>query len=158
MAGICDRCNERTSQLMSIGPLPEMRAIMHLGYRQVCMDCYDDLLAEAREATERGEDDDSRFDVSIPARVEGNTKHFEPFSDEMMIEEISRSDLWLRTSRDLDIGSLVKVIVPGYELEFAAIVEVVSKPPDDAGIELKLAEQSDGWDRLYRENSDEGEP
>jgi hypothetical protein len=155
MAGTCDRCNERTSQIMSIGPLPELRPIMHLGYRHVCMDCYDDLLAEAREPVETVDDEEgvSRVDVSIPARVEGTTKHFEPFSDEMTIEEIGRTDLWLRTSRDLDPGSLVKVIVASYDLEFAAIVESVSTATDRTGIELKLAEQSDGWEQLYCDKS-----
>ena len=47
MSGICDRCNERTSQIVNIAHLPELESFAHLGYRTVCAPCYDDLIAEA---------------------------------------------------------------------------------------------------------------
>src|SRR5262245_49407502 len=103
MSGTCDRCNERSSHLVNIAQLPELAAVAHLGYRSVCTECYDDLLAEAGEVEEREEDRraEARVKVSLKARVEGNTAHMDPFSDEMIIEEISPSGLRLHTAREL---------------------------------------------------------
>ena len=99
MSGFCDRCNERTSQIVNITQLPELASVAHLGYRQVCTPCYDDLLAEANEAKEQDEDRraEARVKVSLKARVEGNTSHLAEFADEMNIEEISPSGLRLHT-------------------------------------------------------------
>jgi hypothetical protein len=108
MAGICDRCNEKTSQLINIAILPELRPVMHMGYRQVCSDCYDDLLEETKEADrEAASGADSAIDVSFDARVEGNTSHLEPFSDEVLVEEITPSGLRFATSRELDTGAVL---------------------------------------------------
>ena len=155
MAGICDRCTEKTSQLINIAHLPEMAPVMHLAYRQVCPDCYDDLLAEAKEDAggENLSEDEPYVEVEIPARVSGNTSHLDAFSDEMTIEEITKSGLLVRTSRDLDPGALLNVVVPSYALEFAAIVDEVSAESDHNLVDLKLVEQSDGWDRLWRDYS-----
>ncbi|HEY6328106.1 MAG TPA: hypothetical protein VI756_02130 [Blastocatellia bacterium] len=157
MAGICDRCSERTSQLINIAILPELGSVMHMGYRQVCTDCYDDLVAEAKEA---GGDLPSgaewAIDVSIDARVEGNTSHLESFAEEVMIEEITPNGFRFATSRDLDTGAVLKITVPSYGLEFTAIAESVWQDGDQNVIDLKLAEQSEGWDRLWRDYS-EGE-
>jgi hypothetical protein len=157
MAGICDRCSERTSQLINIAILPELAPIMHMGYRQVCTDCYDDLLAEAKEGGgDVSSGADYVIDVSIDARVEGNTSHLESFADGVMIEEITHNGLRFATSRDLDTGAVLKIIVPSYGLEFTAITESVWRDGDQNVIDLKLVEQSDGWDRLWRDYS-EGE-
>jgi hypothetical protein len=45
------------------------------------------------------------------------------------------------------------VVVPSYALEFAAIVDEVSAESDHNLVDLKLVEQSDGWDRLWRDYS-----
>ena len=157
MSGLCDRCNERTSHIVNISRLPELAAVAHLGYRQVCAPCYDDLLAEATEAEERDEDRrfESRAAVSIKARVEGNTSHLEPFSDEMIIEEISLSGLRLRTAREIDPGAILKVSVPSYDFEATAIVQTVWREPGERSIGLKLIEPSEGWERLWAENEPE---
>src|ERR1044071_10379001 len=102
MSGFCDRCNERTSHIVNIAHLPELAAVEHLGYRQVCSACYDDLLTEAKEANEAEERDEDRRSeervrVSLRARVEGNTSNLEPFADEMTVEDISPSGLRLHT-------------------------------------------------------------
>jgi len=75
MSGLCDRCNEKSSHLVNITRLPELAAVAHLGYRQVCAPCYDDLLAEANEVEDGDEDRraELRATVAIKARVEGNT-------------------------------------------------------------------------------------
>ena len=155
MAGICDRCTEKTSQLINIAHMPEMAPVMHLAYRQVCPDCYDDLLAEAKEAAGGGDasEDESFVEVTISARVSGNTSHLDPFSDEMTIEEITKTGLLVRTSRELDSGALLKVVVPSYGLEFAAIVDEISPDSDHNLVDLKLVEQSEGWDRLWQDYS-----
>jgi len=155
MAGICDRCTEKTSQLINIAHMPEMAPVMHLAYRQVCAECYDDLLAEAKQTAyhEDANDEESFVEVAIPARVMGNTSHLDAFADEMTIEEISKSGLLVRTARDLDTGALLKVIVPSYGLEFAAIVEQIEQESDQNLIDLKLVEQSEGWDRLWQDYS-----
>src|SRR5437868_12583310 len=103
MSGLCDRCNEKTSHLVNITRLPELAAIAHLGYRQVCAPCYDDLLAEANDVEESDEDrrSESRAKVSIKARVEGNTSHFAPFAEDIVIEDISPSGLRLHTAREV---------------------------------------------------------
>lgn len=157
MSGLCDRCNERTSHIVNIAHLPELAAVAHLGYRQVCAACYDDLLAEANETKERDEDRraEPRATVSIKARVEGNTAHLEPFSDEMMIEEVSLSGLRLRTAREIEPGTVVKVTVPSYDFDATAIVEAVWREAGQRSVGLKLVEPSEAWERLWDENSDE---
>ena len=153
MSGLCDRCNERTSHIVNISRLPELAPVAHLGYRQVCAPCYDDLLAEATEAEERDEDrrSQSRAKVSIKAKVEGNTSHLEAFSEEMMIEEISLSGLRLRTAREIDPGAVLKVSVPSFDFEATAIVQTVWREAGERSIGLKLIEPSEGWERLWEE-------
>ncbi|HKP85893.1 MAG TPA: PilZ domain-containing protein [Blastocatellia bacterium] len=157
MSGLCDRCNERTSHIVNIAHLPELAAVAHLGYRQVCAACYDDLLAEANE-TEEGDEDrraESRATVSIKARVEGNTAHLEPFSEEMIIEEISPSGLRLRTAREIEPGTVLKVAVPTYDFDATAIVEAVWREAGQRSVGLKLVEPSEVWERLWDDNSGE---
>ena len=156
MSGICDRCNERTSQIINIAHLPELEAVAHLGYRQVCAPCYDDLLAEANEVEEHGEEDrraERRVKVSLKARVEGNTSHLDAFADEMSIEEISRTGLRLHTPREVEPGALLKVSVPSYDFEATAIVESVWRDGGERSIGLKLVEESEGWERLWQHHA-----
>src|SRR5262245_26067021 len=158
MSGTCDRCNERTSHIVNIAHLPELEAIAHLGYRSVCADCYDDLLAEANEAEERSEEDrraEPRVKVSLKARVEGNTSHLDAFSDEMNIEEISPSGLRLHTARELEPGTLLKISVPSYDFEATAIVQSVWRDEGQRSVGLKLVEPSDGWERLWHQHASE---
>jgi hypothetical protein len=153
MSGVCERCNERSSHIVNIAHLPELAAVAHLGYRQVCGPCYDDLVAEAGDAREQEEDRRSqpRYSVSIKARVEGNTAHLEAFSDEMVIEEISRAGLRLRTARELEPGAVLKVIVPAHEFEATALVDVVWTESGERRAGLKLMEPSESWDRLCQQ-------
>jgi hypothetical protein len=156
MSGLCDRCNERSSHLVNIAHLPELASVAHLGYRQVCAPCYDDLLAEANESDE-GDDDrrqEPREPVSIKARVEGNTSHFEPFSDELMIKEISRSGVRLHTVREIDPGAILKLVIPDHDFEATALVQAVWRENGQHSIGLKLVEPSEGWDRIWRQYSD----
>ena len=157
MSGLCDRCNERTSYIVNIARLPELAAVEHLGYRMVCSPCYDDLLAEANETKETDEDRraEPRVKVNIKAQVEGNTSHLEPFVEEMIIEEISLSGLRLHTARELEPGTVLKVAVPSYDFDVAAIVETVWRESGAHSVGLKLVEPSEGWERLWNENSDE---
>jgi hypothetical protein len=157
MSGLCDRCNERTSHIVNIAHLPELAAVEHLGYRLVCAPCYDDLLAEANEAKEQDEDRraEARVRVSMKARVEGNTSHLQPFSEEMTVEEISLSGLKLQTARELDPGTVLKVSVPAYGFEATAIVEAVWREAGEHRVGLKLVEPSDVWERLWEENAPE---
>jgi hypothetical protein len=156
MSGICDRCNERTSQIVNIAHLPELKSFEHLGYRQVCAPCYDDLLAEANEADERA-DEDRRAErcvkVSFKARVEGNTPQLSAFADEMSIEEISPSGLRLHTPRELEPGSVLKVSVPIYDFEATAIVESVWLDGGQLSVGLKLVEQSEVWTKLWQQHA-----
>jgi hypothetical protein len=157
MSGLCDRCSEKSSHLVNIAHLPALAAVAHLGYRQVCSPCYDDLLAEANEADERVDDrrSEPRVKVSIKARVEGNTSHLDPFSDEMVIEEISRSGLRLRTTRDLDSGAILKLTVPGGDVETTAIVQTVWREAGQRSVGLKLIEPSEGWIELWEQHAPE---
>ena len=157
MSGLCDRCNERTSHLVNIANLPELAPVAHLGYRQVCSPCYDDLLAEANETEDTDEDRraEPRVAVSIKARVEGNTSHLDNFVDEMTIEEISPSGLRLHTARDLEPGTLVKVSVPSVDLETTAIVQAVWRDGGQHIVGLKLIEPSEGWEKLWQQNAEE---
>ena len=154
MSGLCDRCDERTSHIVNIAHLPELAAVEHLGYRLVCAPCYDDLLAEASEAEEKDEDRraEARVKVFLKARVEGNTSHLQPFSEEMTVEEISPSGLKLHTARELDPGTVLKVYVSSYDLEATAIVEAVWREAGERIVGLKLVEPSDAWGRLWEEN------
>jgi PilZ domain-containing protein len=157
MSAFCDRCNERTSHIVNIAHLPEVAAVAHLGYRQVCAPCYDDLVAEAGEVKESEEDRraEPRVKVSLKARVEGNTSHLDPFSDEMNVEEISRSGLRLHTAREIEPGTLLKVSVPSYDFEATAIVETVWRDAGERSVGLKLVEASDGWDKLWQHHAPE---
>jgi hypothetical protein len=157
MSGLCDRCNEKTSQIVNISRLPELAAVAHLGYRQVCAACYDDLLAEANEVKESDEDRraEPRAKVSIRARVEGNTSHLAPFAEEMSIEEISPEGLRLHTAREVEPGTVLKVTVPSYDFDITAIVEAVWRDGGERNIGLKLVEPSDGWLRLWDEHAPE---
>jgi hypothetical protein len=155
MSGLCDRCNERTSHIVNIAHLPELAAVEHLGYRLVCAPCYDDLLAEAKEAEEQYEDRraEARVKVFIKARVEGNTSYLHPFSEEMNIEEISPSGLKLHTVRELDPGAVLKVYVPSYDLEATAIVEAVWREAGERSAGLKLVEPGDAWKKLWNDKA-----
>jgi len=155
MSGECDRCGERASQLLDIAHMPEMASMSELGYRHVCSACYDDLLAEMNENQDRDEDrrQEPSVDVSIKERVDENTPQLEPLSEEMIIDEISRSGLRLRTARQMDQGTVLKVVVANYGLEFTAIVEVVWNDGGQHKAGLKLVEQSDAWDALLRDHS-----
>jgi len=157
MSGFCDRCNERTSQIVNITQLPELASVAHLGYRQVCTPCYDDLLAEANEAKEQDEDRraEARVKVSLKARVEGNTSHLAAFADEMNIEEISPSGLRLHTAHELEPGTLLKVSVPSHDVETTAIVESVWRDGGERVVGLKLIEPSEGWDKLWQHHAAE---
>jgi len=157
MSGFCDRCNERTSQIVNITQLPELASVAHLGYRQVCAPCYDDLLAEANEAKEQDEDRraEARVKVSLKARVEGNTSHLADFADEMNIEEISPSGLRLHTAHELEPGTLLKVSVPSHDVETTAIVESVWRDGGERFVGLKLIEPSEGWDKLWQQHATE---
>ena len=157
MSAFCDRCNERTSHIVNIAHLPEVAAVAHLGYRQVCAPCYDDLVAEAGEVKESEEDRraEPRVKVSLKARVEGNTSHLDPISDEMSVEEISRSGLRLHTAREIEPGALLKVSVPSFEFEATAIVETVWRDAGERSVGLKLVEPSDGWERLWQHHAPE---
>jgi hypothetical protein len=155
MSGFCDRCNERTSHIVNITNLAELAPVKHLGYRQVCAPCYDDLLAEAGEIDEQDEDRraEPRAKVSIKARVEGNTSHLDAFADEMTIEEISPSGLRLHTGREVDPGTVLKVTIPSYDFEATAIVEAVWRDGGQHSVGLKLIEPSDGWQKVWEDNS-----
>ncbi|MGA9773759.1 MAG: hypothetical protein WBV94_32310 [Blastocatellia bacterium] len=153
MSGLCDRCNERTSYIVNIAHLPELVAVEHLGYRMVCSPCYDDLLAEASETEDT--DEDRYAKVNIKATVEGNTSHLEPFFEEMTIEEISLAGLRLHTTRELEPGTVLKVSVPSYDFDVAAIVETVWREAQGRSVILKLVEPSKGWERLWDENGAE---
>jgi PilZ domain-containing protein len=157
MSGFCDRCNERSSHIVSIAHLPELAAVAHLGYRQVCSPCYDDLLAEANEADDRDDDrrSEPRASVSIKAHVEGNTSHLHTFSEEMMIEEISPSGLRLHTAREIEPGTVLKIRVASHGLEATAIVEAVWRDEPQRSIGLKLIEAGDAWDALWDEYAPE---
>ena len=157
MSAFCDRCNERTSHIVNIAHLPEVAAVAHLGYRQVCAPCYDDLVAEAGEVRESEEDRraEPRVKVSLKARVEGNTSHLDPFSDEMSVEEISLSGLRLHTAREIEPGALLKVSVPSFEFEATAIVETVWRDAGERSVGLKLVEPSDGWEKLWQHHASE---
>lgn len=157
MSGLCDRCNEKSSHLVNITRLPELAAVAHLGYRQVCAPCYDDLLAEANEVEDSDEDRraELRAPVAIKARVEGNTSHLTPFSEEMTITEISPSGLRLHTAREVEPGTVLKVTVPAYDFDVTAIVEAVWRDSGERNVGLKLVEPSDGWLQLWDEHTPE---
>ena len=151
MSSVCERCNERTSYIMSIARLPELEPVAHLGYRQVCSACYDDLLAEANEVEEPDEDrrQENRVKVSIKAQVEGHTSTLEAFSEEMLIEEISLAGLRLHTARDIEAGSILKVRVMAQDLEVTAIAEFVWRDGGQRSVGLKLVEANENWEQLY---------
>jgi hypothetical protein len=136
--------------------MPELARVAHLGYRQVCAPCYDDLVAEAGEVEDRDEDrrSEPRVKVSIKARVESNTAHLDSFADEMTIEEISPSGLRLHTARDLDPGTLVKLTIPSADFEATAIVQAVWRDAGEHSVGLKLVEPSDAWQKLWEQNSE----
>jgi PilZ domain len=157
MSGLCDRCNEKSSHLVNITRMPELAAVANLGYRQVCAPCYDDLLAEANEVEDGDEDRraELRATVAIKARVEGNTSHLTPFSEEMTIAEISPSGLRLHTAREVEPGAVLKVTVPSYDFDVTAIVEAVWRDGGERNVGLKLVEPSDGWLQLWDEHAPE---
>lgn len=157
MSGFCDRCNEKAGNLINIVNLPELAAVAHLGYRQVCGACYDDLEAEADEAAEQEEDRraERRVRVAIKAIVEGNTSHLESFSDEMTIEEISPSGLRLRTARELDTGALLKIIIATEGFDTAALVQTVWGDEGQRSIGLKVVEPGEDWNRLWELHAEE---
>ena len=160
MSALCDRCNERSSHIVNIAHLPELRAVEHLGYRQVCSPCYDDLLAEAGDAEEQQQVDDRRveprYKVSLKALVEGNTAHFEAFSDEMLVEEISPGGLRLHTARELEPGTVLKLAVPSHDFEATVLVDVVWAEAGIRSVGLKLTEPSDSWQALCDKHISKG--
>jgi hypothetical protein len=151
MSSVCERCNERTSYIMNIARLPELEPVAHLGYRQVCSACYDDLLAEANEVEELDEDrrQEDRVRVSIKAQVEGNTSTLEAFSEEMLIEEISLAGMRLHTARDIESGAILKVKVMAQDLEVTAIAESIWRDGGQRSVGLKLVEANENWEQLY---------
>jgi len=157
MSAFCDRCQEHTNQILKIANLPEVAAVSHLGYREVCAPCYDDLVAEATEVEGQKEDrrDEPRLKVSLKALVEGNTSHLEAFSDEMNVVEISPSGLRLETAREIEPGALLKVSVPSYDFEAAALVEWVVRDEGKGSVGLKLVEPGEGWEKLWQEHATE---
>jgi hypothetical protein len=126
---------------------------MHLGYRNVCPECYDDLLVEAREAGPAAESESEGVVVSIKAKVSGNTAHLEAFQDDTIVEEITPEGLTFATSRELDSGAILEVAVPSYGLEFTAIVEDIWQEGDQNIVDLKLVESNEGWDKLWSDYS-----
>jgi hypothetical protein len=44
-------------------------------------------------------------------------------------------------------------MVPSYELEFTAITESVWQDDDQNVVDLKLVEQSEGWEKLWQDYS-----
>ena len=155
MSSVCERCNERTSYIMNIARLPELAPVAHLGYRQVCSPCYDDLLAEASEVEEPDEDrrQEDRVRVSIKAQVEGNTSTLEAFAEEMLIEEISLSGLRLHTAKDIESGAILKIKVLTPDLEITAIAESVWRDGSQRSVGLKLVETSENWEQLYYDHA-----
>jgi hypothetical protein len=156
MSAFCDRCNEHTNQILKIANLPEVAAVAHLGYRQVCAPCYDDLVAEATEVTGEQDEDrraEPRVKVSLKAQVEGNTSHLDTFSDEMNVVEISLSGLRLQTTREIEPGALLKVSVPSYDVEAAALVEWVLRDGDQHSLGLKLVEPGEAWEKLWQQHA-----
>jgi hypothetical protein len=155
MSAFCDRCQEHTNQILKIANLPEVAAVSHLGYREVCAPCYDDLVAEAAEINEQKEDRraEARVKVSLKALVEGNTSHLDVFSDEMDVIEISPSGLRLQTAREIEPGALLKVSVPAYVVEAAALVEWVLPDGGERSAGLKLVEPGEGWEKLWDQHA-----
>ena len=156
MSGLCDRCNERSSHIVNIAHLPELTAVAHLAYRQVCSPCYDDLLAEAGEAAEEQIDDrraEPRYKVSMKARVEGSTANFEAFSDEMVVEEISPGGLRLHTVRELETGAVLRIVVPSEGFEATVLVDVVWSEAGLRSVGLKLTEPSETWKLLCEQHA-----
>jgi PilZ domain len=155
MSAFCDRCNEHTNQILKIANLPEVAAVAHLGYRQVCAPCYDDLVAEATEI--EGQDEDRRAEprvkVSFKAQVEGNTAHLDPFTEEMDVVEISPSGLRLKTLREIEAGALLKISVPSHDFEAAALVEWVLVEEGQRSAGLKLVEPGEGWEKLWQQHA-----
>ena len=157
MSGLCDRCNERSSHIVNIARLPELSSVAHLGYRQVCSPCYDDLLTEADDVQEQEDDrrTEPRYRVSMKARVEGSTAHFEAFSDEMTVEEISHAGLRLHTSRELEPGTVLKLVVPSHQFEATVLVDVVWSEAGQRSVGLKLTEPNETWKMLCEQHAAE---
>lgn len=153
MSGVCERCNERTSYILNITRATELAPVAHLGYRQVCSPCYDDLLAEAQEVEEPDDDrrSEERVEVSLKALVEGNTSTLETFAEEMTIKQLSPSGLRLQTARDIEPGAIVKIKVSTHGVEATAIAEAVWRDGGQRSVGLKLVEPSDAWEDLYGE-------
>src|SRR5262249_21431896 len=129
-----------------------------LGYRNVCPECYDDLLIEAREAGPVADgESESAVVVSIKARVSGNTSHLEPFQDDTVVEEITALGLTFATARQLVSCVILEWAVPSYGLELTAIVEDVWQEGDQNVVDLKLVEPSEGWDKLWHDYSSDGD-
>jgi hypothetical protein len=156
MSAFCDRCQEHTNQILKIANLPEVALVSHLGYREVCAPCYDDLVAEAKEI-EGGQAEDRRVEarvkVSLKATVEGNTSHLDTFSEEMNVVEISPSGLRLETAREIEAGALLKILVPSYDVEAAALVEWVLPDGGQRSAGLKLVEPGEGWEKLWQQHA-----
>ena len=155
MSGLCDRCNERSSQRINIANVTELAAATRLGYRNICPACYDDLIAESSAPESREEDrrTEPRLNVSIKGRMQGNTSHMDPFEDDVLIEEISPSGLRLRSPREVDPGAILKLSVPAYEFETNALVQVVWRDAGERWLGLKLVEPHEGWDRVWDDHS-----
>jgi PilZ domain-containing protein len=155
MSAFCDRCNEHANQILNIANLPEVAAVAHLGYRQVCPPCYDDLVAESTEISGEKEDRraEARVKVALKALVEGNTSHLDTFVDEIDVVEISPAGLRLQTTREIEAGALLKVSVPSYDFEAAALVEWVLPDGGQRTVGLKLVEPGEGWEKLWQEHA-----
>jgi len=105
----------------------------------------------------KGQDEDRRAEtrvkVSLTARVEGNTSHLDAFLEEMNVVEISPSGLRLQTVREIEPGALLKVSVPSYDFEAAALVEWVLPEEGQRIVGLKLVEPGEGWEKLWQDHA-----
>ncbi len=150
MQGLCDSCEESADHLFDLTRLPEFHSIVkRLNYRNVCQICYDDLYDEVKEQeNQKDRRSETRYPVNLKINLAGVDRGGQKFFEQTFTKDISLSGARIGIKHQVELGSVLNIIIPEADFEAAVIIEVIWQDGQSKTAGIKLAEFNENWTKM----------